>query len=129
MCMWALLLLEGRGKKRGRGVEWQRGWFIFQIHIYEYKEKSCQEHICQSPNSSQTCLFPSGLARHKTTSCNLGKINRIRYMETSERKTSPRNVWLHINNSLELAVLIIEGSRFWPIKTRKLTGNPLKSCL
>ena len=92
---------------RGEGQEaWERGrvaeGFIFQIHIYEHKEKSCQEHICQSPKSSQTCFFPSGLARHKMTSCNLGKINRVRYMETSERKTNPRNVWLHIINSLNL---------------------------
>lgn len=40
---------------------WERGWFIVQILIYEYKEKSCQQHTCQSLNSSQTYFFfPSG---------------------------------------------------------------------
>lgn len=32
------------------------------------------------------------------------KTNRGRYMETSERKTSPGNVWLHITTSLGFGV-------------------------
>lgn len=62
----ALLLLEKSGKARGRGERWQRAWFIFEMHIYEYKEKSCQRHTCQSPNAARA-------ASPERTSCNLGK--------------------------------------------------------
>lgn len=62
------------------------------------------------PKEQPDLPLPVWIGQTQNDILHLGKINRIRYMETSERKTSPRNVWLHIINSLEPGVLISEGS-------------------
>ena len=52
MCMWALLLLDGRGKKRGRGVEWQRGLF-FKFIFMNIKRRAVRSTYAKAQKAAR----------------------------------------------------------------------------
>lgn len=130
MCMWALLLLERSGKECGRGAEQQRGWFIFQIRIYEYKEKSCEQHTCQAHGAARPASSRLGRPDTKNDILQSRKIGRVRYMENSERKNSPGNVPLYIITTVR--IYSFNELRDWVIpvnQNQKISKQTLKQAV